>query len=45
MNLKKFPIERIAKECIEGEVQISEVAVDQDELDYLEEMPIRVLMA
>ena len=37
-EFKQFPIERIAKECIEGEVQISEVAVDQDELDYLEEM-------
>ena len=37
-EFKQFPIKRIAKECIEGEVQISEVAVDQDELDYLEEM-------
>ncbi len=37
-EFKQFPIERIAKDGFDGEVQISEVAVDQDELDYLEEL-------
>ena len=33
-----FSITKIAKDGIEGEPQVSTVAVDQDELDYLEEM-------
>lgn len=37
-EFKQFSIQRIAKDCIEGEPQISMVAVDQDELDYLEEL-------
>ena len=37
-EFKQFSVSQIAGECIEGEPQVSTVAVDQDELDYLEEM-------
>ena len=42
-EFKQFSIAQIAKDCIEGEPQVSKVAVDQDELDkdevqYLEDM-------
>ena len=37
-EFKLFSIAQIAKDCIEGEPQVSKVAVDQDELDYLEEV-------
>ena len=38
LEFKQFSISRIANHCIEGEPQVSEIAVDQDELDYLEEI-------
>ncbi len=42
-EFKQFSIVTIAKDCIDGEPQVSKVAVDQDELDkdeleYIEEM-------
>lgn len=36
-EFKPYSIQRIMRDCIEGEAQISEIAVDQDELDYTEE--------
>ena len=32
----QFSIQQIAKDCIEGEPEVSKVAVDQDEMDYME---------
>ena len=36
-EFKPYSIQRIMRDCIEGEAQISEIAVDQDELDYTED--------
>lgn len=36
-EFKPYSIQRIMRDCIEGEAQVSEIAVDQDELDYTEE--------
>ena len=36
-EFKPYSIQRIMRDCIEGEAQISEIAVDQDELDYIED--------
>ena len=35
-EFKQFSIQQIAKDCIEGEPEVSKVAVDQDEMDYME---------
>ena len=35
-EFKRFSIQQIAKDCIEGEPDVSKVAVDQDEMDYME---------
>ena len=37
-EFKQYSIPQIMKECIEGEPKISTVAVDQDELDYTEDI-------
>ena len=37
-EFKQFSIAQIARDCIEGEPQVSKIAVDQDELDYIEEL-------
>lgn len=36
-EFRGHPVERIMRECIEGEPEISAVAVDQDELDHAED--------
>ena len=37
-EFKQYSIPQIMKECIEGEPKISTVAVDQDEMDYTEDI-------
>lgn len=37
-EFKQYSIPQIAKDCIEGEPKVAVVAVDQDELDYVEEI-------
>jgi hypothetical protein len=42
-EFKQYSVAQIAKDCIEGEPQVSKIAVDQDvldkdEIEYLEEM-------
>ena len=36
-EFRRFSIAQIMKDCIEGEPTVSMIAVDQDELDYMEE--------